>query len=492
MSSRSAQLIGRCSLVLAALLLASCTVGPKYTKPAVPVTPTYKEPPPESFKESGKWKPARPGDTKLPGHWWEVFNDSQLNTLEEKIEVANLDLKVAEARFRESRAAVRFNRAAQYPTISTSPSIESIRSSSNRPYLPSSVSTRATGDFILPVDLSYEIDFWGRIRRTVSAAREEAQATAADLATLSLSLHAELAIDYLELRNLDTEQQILNDTVKAYTDALRLTTNRFEGGAAPKQEVAQAQTQLNTAQAEATDIGVQRAEFEHAIAILIGQPPATFTVANSPWHANPPNVPVGLPSDLLERRPDLAAAERRVAEANDQIGIARAAYFPTVTLSATAGLEASSITSWFNWPSRFWAVGPGMTQTLFDAGRRRATSESAMANYDATVALYRQTTLTAFQQVEDNLAALRILEKEAQQQHDAVMSSQNLLELSMNRYKGGVDTYLQVVTAQTTNLENQRTEVGVMRRRMDASVLLIKALGGGWDLSSLPTISSLR
>jgi NodT family efflux transporter outer membrane factor (OMF) lipoprotein len=492
MSRRRVQLVGVYLPVLATLLLASCTVGPKYTKPAVPVTPVYKEAPPESFRESGNWKPAQPGDAKLPGHWWEIFGDSQLNALEERIDVANLDLKIAEARFRESRAAVRYNRAAQYPTISTSPSIESIRSSSNRPYLPSTVSTKATGDFILPIDLSYEIDFWGRIRRTVSAAREEAQATAADLATMSLSLHSELAIDYLELRNLDTEQQILNDTVKAYTDALRLTTNRFEGGAAPKQEVAQAQTQLNTALAQATDIGVQRAEFEHAIAILIGQPPATFALATSPWRANPPVIPVSLPSELLERRPDLAAAERRVAEANDQIGIARAAYFPTVTLNATAGLEASSITSWFNWPSRFWAVGPTAAQTLFDAGRRRAASESAVANYDATVASYRQTTLTAFQQVEDNLAALRILEREAQQQHDAVLSSQNLLELSMNRYKGGVDTYLQVVTSQTTNLENQRTEVDIMRRRMDASVLLIKALGGGWDTSSLPTISSLR
>jgi NodT family efflux transporter outer membrane factor (OMF) lipoprotein len=492
MSRRRIQLVGVYLPVLAALLLASCTVGPKYTKPAVPVTPVYKESPPESFRESGNWKQAQPGDTKLPGHWWEIFGDSQLNALEERIDVANLDLKVAEARFRESRAAVRYNRSAQYPTISTGPSVEAIRSSSNRPYLPSTVSTKATGDFILPIDLSYEIDFWGRIRRTVSASREEAQATAADLATMSLSLHSELAIDYLELRNLDTEQQILNDTVKAYTDALRLTTNRFEGGAAPKQEVAQAQTQLNTAQAQATDIGVQRAEYEHAIAILIGQPPATFAQAASPWHANPPNIPVGLPSELLERRPDLAAAERRVAEANDQIGIARAAYFPTVTLNATAGFEASSLTSLFNWPSRFWAVGPAMAQTLFDAGRRRAASESATANYDATVASYRQTTLTAFQQVEDNLAALRILEREAQQQHDAVLSSQNLLELSMNRYKGGVDTYLQVVTSQTTNLDNQRTEVDIMRRRMDASVLLIKALGGGWDTSSLPTISSLR
>jgi NodT family efflux transporter outer membrane factor (OMF) lipoprotein len=472
-------------------MLGGCTVGPKYSKPSVPTTPAYKESPPQSFKESGAWKPAQPADTSLPGKWWELFNDTQLNTLEEQIDPANLNLKIAEARFRQARAAIRFNRAAQYPTISTSPSISSLRSSSNRPNFPSGLAKPA-GDFVLPLDFSYEIDFWGRIRRSISAATEEAQATAGDLATLGLSLHAELAVDYFELHSLDAQEQILNNTVTAYEEALRLTTNRYEGGVAAKQEVAQAQTQLDTTRAQATDVGVQRAAFEHAIAILIGKPPAAFSIPPAALNAAPPPIPGALPSQLLERRPDIASAERRVAEANDQIGIARAAYFPTITLSASAGFEGNSITNWLTWPSRFWGVGPGAAETLFDAGRRRATSQNAAANYDATVAAYRQATITAFQEVEDNLAALRILETEAQQQRSAVASSQNLLDLSLNRYKGGVDTYLQVITSQTINLTNQQTEVDIMRRRMDASVLLIKALGGGWNISNLPTVSSLR
>ena len=281
----------------------------------------------------------------------------------------------------------------------------------------------SSGDFLLSFDLSYELDLWGRIRRTVAAAREEAQATAADLETVQLSLQAELAMDYFQLRSADAQQRLLNDTVKAYTDALQLTVNRFEGGAAPKSDVAQAQTQLETTRVQATDIAVQRAQFEHAIAILIGQPPAAFSLPPAPLNLQPPAIPVGLPSQLLERRPDIAAAERRVAEANEQIGIARAAYFPTVVLGASAGFEGSSITNWLQWPSLLWSVGASLTQTLFDAGRRNATSEAATANYDALVATYRQTTLTAFQQVEDNLAALRVLAQEAEEQRRAVAVS---------------------------------------------------------------------
>lgn len=476
--------------VFCAILLASCTVGPKYSKPSVPTTPSFKEAPPVASNGNGTWHPT-PGETTLPGKWWEIYGDSELNALEEQIDPSNLDLQVAEARFREARAAVHFNRAARYPTLSTAPYIDSLRNSAHRPNF-TQANPQATGDFFLPFDLSYEIDFWGRVRRTISASREEAQASAADLATLSLSLHAELAIDYFELHSLDAQQQILNDTVKAYTEALRLTTNRYQGGVAAKQEVAQAQTQLNTTQAETTDVGVQRAQYEHAIAILLGKPPALLSIQSKPLQARPPDIPVGVPSTLLERRPDIASAERRVAEANDQVGLARAAYFPTVTLSAAAGLEGTSLLNWFTWPARFWAVGPQAAQLIYDGGRRRANTLGAEANYDATVATYRKTTLTAFQQVEDNLAALRILQKEATQQRDAVESSQNLLTLSMNRYRGGVDTYLQVITSQTINLTNQRTEVDVMRRRMDASVLLVKALGGGWTTASLPAISSLK
>jgi NodT family efflux transporter outer membrane factor (OMF) lipoprotein len=476
------------------LLLAGCTVGPKYVKPAVPTTATYKEEPPASFKESDQWQPAHPGDQTSRGNWWEIFGDPELNRLEDQIASSNQTLKVAEARFREARAAIRFNRAAQFPTISTSPSASYVKSSDYSPNFPSKIQQSSRGDFVLPFDLSYELDLWGRVRRNVAAAREEAQASAADYETAKLSLEAELALDYFELRSADAQKQLLDDTVKAYTDNLQLTLRRFKGGVAPKADVAQAQTQLDTTNVQDTDVTVQRAQFEHAIAILIGKPPAEFTLAAAPLNRQPPSTPVGLPSELLQRRPDIAAAERRVAEANQQIGIARAAYFPTVTLGGTAGFSGSQGSNWFGWPSGFWAVGPALAQTLFDAGRRRATSESARANYDAAVATYRQTSLTAFEEVEDNVAALRILENETQQQQQAIASSQESLQLFTNRYKGGVDTYLQVITAQTIELSNERNAIDILRRRLDASVLLIKALGGGWNVSSLPTFgaSSVR
>jgi NodT family efflux transporter outer membrane factor (OMF) lipoprotein len=384
---------------------------------------------------------------------------------------------------------VHYNRAAQYPTISTSPGIQSLRDSAHQPYLPT---TSTTGDFVLPLDVSYELDVWGRVRRTVSASREEAQATAGDLATVNLSLHAELAYDYFELRSADAQKKLLDDTVKTYQDALQLTVSRFDGGAAPKSDVAQAQTQLQTTIVQDTDIGVQRQQYEHAIAILIGKPPAAFTLPATPLNLVPPDIAAGLPSQLLERRPDIAAAERRVAEANDQIGIARAAYYPTIILGGSAGFEGDSITNWFSWPSRFWAVGPSLAETIFDGGRRRATSTAAGANYDATVANYREYTLTAFQQVEDNLVALRILSQEAQQQKDATASAQESLQIFTNRYVGGEDPYLQVLTAQSIALQNERNDVDILRRRMDASVLLIKALGGGWTVSDLPKTAQLR
>jgi NodT family efflux transporter outer membrane factor (OMF) lipoprotein len=473
-----------------ALITAGCTVGPKYATPPAPVPEAFKEVPPDSFKETKDWKIAQPHAPSLPAKWWEVFGDAQLTALEEQAVEGNQDLKVAEARFREARAMIRFNRASEFPTISTNPSIASLRDSQNQPYFP--IRTSATGQFVLPFDFSYEVDFWGRVRRTVNAAREEAQATAADLATATVTIQAELAYDYFELRAADAEKQLLTDTVKAYDDAFTLTENRFEGGASPKSDVAQAQTQLDTTTAQETDIDAERAAYEHAIATLLGKPPAEFNLTAKPLHAEPPVIPVGLPSQLLERRPDIAAAERRIEEANEQIGIARAAFFPTVTLSATGGFDGTSILNWLNWPSRFWAVGPSFAETLFDAGRRRAGSEAAIAGYDAAVAVYRQTTLTAFQQVEDNLAALRVLESEEKQQRDAVASAEESLQLFINRYQGGVDNYLQVITAQTTALTNERYEIDIQRRRMDASVLLIKALGGGWDSSNLPSLPSLR
>jgi NodT family efflux transporter outer membrane factor (OMF) lipoprotein len=467
---------------LMTIWLAACTVGPKYARPSVPTAPA------DSFAEAQGWKTAEPSDQLQRGPWWEIFADPQLNELEAQLSASNQDLKVAEARFREARAAVGFNRSAEFPTISTAPGIASLRDSANQPYLPT---TSTTGEFVLPFDLSYEVDLWGRVRRTVAASREEAQATAADLASVSLSLHAELAYDYFELRSADAQKQLLDNTVKTYQDALELTVNRFAGGAAPKSDVAQAQTQLQTTMVQDTDIAVQRAQFEHAIAVLLGKPPAAFHLPPLLAHLDPPDIAPGIPSQLLERRPDIAAAERRVAAANEQIGIARAAYYPTILLSATAGFQGDSISNWFTWPSRFWAVGPSMLETLFDAGRRHATSQAALANYDGTVANYRQTTLTALEQVEDNLVALRILDQEARQQKQATTSAEESLQIFNDRYIGGADPYLQVLTAQTIALQNERNDVDILRRRMDASVLLIKALGGGWNTSQLPTTAQV-
>jgi NodT family efflux transporter outer membrane factor (OMF) lipoprotein len=485
--------LGLSALVL--LLGAGCMVGPDYSKPSVPMTADYKE-------DQG-WKLARPLDQIPRGNWWEIFGDPQLNALEEQVSEANQNVKVAEARFRQARALIGFFRAGLFPLVTAGASALSVRRSTLSPFSSSGASTgtpssggssggsssgASTGEFLLTGDVSYEIDLWGRIRRSVTSARDEAQATAADLETARLSIQAELAFDYFELRSADAQQRLLNDTVKAFDEALQLTIRRFEGGAAPKSDVAQAQTQLETTQVQATDIAVQRAAFEHAIATLIGKPPADFSLPPAPLDLQPPDIPAGLPSELLERRPDIAAAERRVAEANEQIGIAKAAYFPTVTLNALLGFESSSLRNFGGWQSFLWAVGSSVAQTIFDGGRRRATSEAALANYDATVASYRQATLDAFQQVEDNLAALRILEQETQQQARAVLSAQESLQLFTNRYKGGVDTYLQVITAQTAALANERNQVDIQRRRMDASVLLVKALGGGWNVADLPQL----
>ena len=466
------------ALGLAALLLGGCMVGPDYVRPDAPSTPAY--------KELEGWKVAQPNDALPRGAWWDLFNDPMLHDLEEQVAVANQDLKVAEARLREARAAVRFNRAGLFPTISTTFGPSALRESAHQPFLPSGSRGGSSGDILLSLDMSYEVDLWGRVRRTVAASRNEMQATAADLETARLSLQAELAIDYFELRAADAQQQLLNATVKAFEDALRLTEDRFRGGAAAQADVAQAQTQLDTTRVQATDVAVQRAQFEHAIAILIGRPPAAFNLPPRPLDHRPPDIPAGVPSQLLERRPDIAAAERRVAEANEQIGIARAAYYPTVLLNASVGFEGSSFGNLLNASSLIWAVGASITQTIFDGGRRRATSEAALASYDATVAAYRQTTLNAFQQVEDNLVALRVLEQEAQQQRRAVQSAELSLQLFTNRYRGGVDNYLQVITAQTVALQNQRNEIDILRRRVDASVLLVKALGGGWTTGDLP------
>ena len=468
-------------------MLAGCTVGPKYRTPPVPMSDSFKEATPADYSTAGTWRLGHPAEAALRGEWWRMFGDPTLDRLEQELTVSNQNLKVQEARFREARAMIRYQRAGIFPTISTGPNLNSEKESANQPYV-QTINPSPEGDLELPFDLSYEFDVWGRIRRTVAAARAEAQATAGDLASASLSLHAELAMDYIELRAADAQQRLLDDTVKAYADALRLTQNRLSGGYAPASDVAQAQTQLDTTKVQDTDIAVARAQYEHAIATLIGQPPAAFGLPPAPLDLLPPVVPPGLPSELLQRRPDIAAAERRVAEANERIGIAVAAYYPSLTLGASSGFLGTSFANWFAWPSLFWAVGTTMTQQLFDGGRLQAQTDQARAAYDEYVAQYRQTTLSAFQQVEDNLAALRILAGEAHQQQDAVTAANYSLQLFNNRYVGGEDTYLQVITAQTIALQNRRNDVDIQRRRMEAGITLVKALGGGWDRSDIPSL----
>lgn len=473
--------LARTAWLLAGLsLLTGCAVGPRYAKPSAPAPPEYKELPPN-------WKTAQPSDQVAKGKWWEVFQDPQLNALEEQINVSNQTLKAAQAQFEQARAAVRINRSAQFPTVTAGMSATRNKLSRNRPNGNLSTTTTFT-DLQLPVDASYEVDLWGRVRKTVEAARANAQASAADLENVSLGLHAELASDYFQLRALDAETQLLNSTVAAYEKALELTRNRYSGGIVSQVDVAQAETQLETTRAQAVDLGVQRAQFEHAIAVLTGQAASTFSLPTSPLESVPPVVPAGLPSDLLERRPDVAGNERRMATANAQIGIARAAYYPTITLSASGGFEGTSVTNWFNGPSAFFAAGASALGTVFDAGRRRGLNEQARAAYDQSVANYRETVLGAFQEVEDSLAALRLLEDEAKTQDAAVAAAQKSLTLSTNRYKGGVATYLEVITAQSIALSDQRVAVEIAGRRMSASVSLIKALGGGWNAADLPVV----
>jgi NodT family efflux transporter outer membrane factor (OMF) lipoprotein len=460
------------------LLLAGCTVGPNYRRPAAEVPATY--------KEVGDWKPAQPNDQNIGGNWWELFQDFQLNALEQQVDVSNQNLKAAQAQYTQARALVRYSRADLFPTVTADPSATRTRTSNNRPPPSSTFNGITTNDFQIPFELSYQIDVWGRVRRTVESYRDQAQASAADLATVNLSMHSQLALYYFEARLLDAEDQLLNSTVTQYEQALALIESRFAGGIASDVEVQQAKTQLETTRAQAVDVGVARAQFEHAVAVLIGKPPAKFTLSPLPLTMPPPSIPVALPSDLLERRPDIAAAERRMAAANAQIGVAKAAYYPNISLGAAGGFESSAITTLLSGPSILWSAGPSAALTVFDVGRRRAASDQAVAAYDQAVANYRQTVLTGFQQVEDNVAALRILEHEAQVQNDAVMAAQKYLELAITRYKGGVTSYLEVTTAQSAALSDEVAAVNILGRRMVDAVTLVQALGGGWNSSELP------
>lgn len=459
-----------------ALGLAGCTVGPNYHRPSAPTAP--------EFKEAAGWQPAQPQDQAPRGNWWQAYNDPQLNALEDKVEVSNQSLKVAISEYTQARAEVKYQRANYFPFLSTDPAVSRSRGSENRTFYFST--KNEYNDFILPLDVSWEPDFWGRIRRTVEAARATAQASAADVQNVRLSVQAELALDYFEMRGLDAEKQVLDETVAAYTRSLSLTQQRYAIGLNSALDVAEAQTELKTADAQDQDLGVARAQFEHAIAVLIGEPPAQLSIPPRVVELTPLVVPTGLPSQLLERRPDIAAAERQVDAANAQIGIARSAYYPTFSLSGVGGFESSRPGNWFTGPSSLWSVGTSAFLPLIDWGQRHALNQEAQANYEATVANYRQTVLGAYQEVEDNLAALRILQGEAGTQKQAVLAAQHQEQIALARYKSGLDDYLTVITAQSIALNNQLTAVDIQTRQMSASVLLIKAMGGGWNASQLP------
>jgi NodT family efflux transporter outer membrane factor (OMF) lipoprotein len=465
-----------CAIALACAvaltLLGACALAPKYVRPAIET--------PAAYKEAGNWKVAQPRDNLKRDKWWAVFEDAQLDALVAQIDISNQNVRLAEANFRQARSLVRQARAGLFPSVTGGASATRSKSAGT-----SAKPGTIDNNYNLSLDAAYEVDIWGRVRNTVSANVAGAQASAADLETARLLAQAELAFDYFQLRVLDQQRQLLDDTVAAFQKSLELTRNRYNAGVAGKVDLVQAETLLKSTQAQAIDVGVQRAQTEHAIGILIGKAPADFSIPPQTMNVAVPELPLNLPSELLERRPDIAAAERRVAAANARIGVAKSAFFPALTLSGSAGYQSSSFTDWLSWPSRFWAVGTAIAQSIFDAGLRRALTDQAIAVYDGTVASYRETVLEGFQEVEDNLAALRILEGEEKVQQDATVAARQSMDLTINQYKAGTVSYLNVVTVQSTWLSNERTLVGIRGRRLTAAVTLVKALGGGWNATQL-------
>jgi NodT family efflux transporter outer membrane factor (OMF) lipoprotein len=470
------------------LVLSGCNVGPKYLPPTMTAPSAYKESPAQ-FKETDGWAVAQPQDATLRGKWWEIYNEPELNALEEQLNIDNQNIRQAFENFMEARTLVREARSHYFPTVSIGGSYTRSRASSN---VGSASSTGGSGGqqsqlFSLPGDISWEPDLWDKVRNTVRASQYTAQLNAADLENERLTEQASLAQYFFEIRGQDALQQILNGTVEADKKALEVIRSAYDTGVADQISVVEAQTTLKSAQSAAINIGIARAQYEHAIAMLIGKPASAFSIPVEPRTSAPPPIPVGLPSQLLERRPDVAAAERNMAAANAQIGVAYAAYYPALTLSATGGMESSAIKNLLKWPSRFWSVGPSVSETVYDGGLRRATVNQYIATYNADLAAYRQSVLIAFQQVEDALAAVRILSQQVRFQHEAVDSSQMFLKLELGRYETGIDPYIDVIIAQTTLLSNQQSLTNLQMQEMTASVQLIESLGGGWDRSQLPT-----
>ena len=471
--------------ILAAVSVSACAVGPHYVRPSAPTPPAFKEDAVPG-QRAEDWKPAEPRDAAPRGPWWDAFSDPELSALEEQVDRANQDVARAEANYRVARALARGARADLLPTVTGGAGVTISHNGGRNGQGTTSSSTSRTTTYQVPIDLSWEADVFGRIRRNLEANVAEAQASAADLESVRLTLHAELATDWFLLEGLDAERWLLTEAVDNYARALELNRNRHDQGIVSGVDVAQAETQLETTRVEATDLEIDRAQLEHAIAVLVGKAPAELSLPPSPIDIAPPPIPAMLPAELLERRADIAAAERRVAAANAQVGVATAAFFPRLLLAASAGLQSTSLGSLFSAPSRFWSLGPSLVQTLFSGGRRRAAVDQARASYDAAVAAYRQGALGAFQEVEDGLAAQRILGTEAAQEAAAVAASDRLVAIARDRYNGGITTYLEVVTAEQAALNNHRAAVQLLTRRLTNGVALVKALGGGWDAASLP------
>jgi NodT family efflux transporter outer membrane factor (OMF) lipoprotein len=508
----------RISLAIATCVaLSGCDFAPKYVRPQTQDPHSFKEAAPAQ-PPAGDWKPADPRDAQIRSNWWEVFADPQLNELEEKVVISNQSVAVAEANYRAARALVAEAEAAFFPTVTLDPSAVRSRSSASVSTLGGSLSTTGTGIsgttppsttttttnsktiggstsprtiYSVPVEASYQVDLWGSVRNSVAQNRFSAQASAAQVATALLSTQSQLAQDYFELRVTDELRRILDATVTDYEASVHLVTTLVKYGMDSSEDLSEAETQLHATQAQATDLGIARAQYEHAIAVLIGLPPADFSIPYRRLNQSLPAVPVGLPSDLLERRPDIATAERQVAASNAAIGIARAAFFPSLTLSAEAGYESTGLKHLFDWPNRIWSLGPELAQTLFDGGAKRAAEDQAIALNDQAAATYRQTVLTAFQAVEDNLASLRILAQESGQQHDATVAAQHTVQLSVVRYRNGVDSYVNVITAQNAFLNSRQADMQIQLRQLIASVNLINNLGGGWSTAKFPQTEQL-
>jgi NodT family efflux transporter outer membrane factor (OMF) lipoprotein len=478
--------------LLAVTFLTACKpVGPNYNRPSYEAPAVYKEsgasavtvPPPNPT--AGGWQPASPSDGLLRGKWWEIYQDPQLNQLEERIATDNQSLRQATETYLAARDQVTAARSALYPTISAGPSVQRATVSTNG-YSYSSSKHYPYNDFAITGQASWEPDFWGRIRRTVEAARSNTQASAADVASIDLSLHAEMAADYFQLRGLDAQIKLLKATITSLEGQLNLAQTRLDGGVAAEADVAQARTQLETVRAQLVDVGVARAQYEHAIGTIANLKLSEFSIPPSPLDLPLPKIPVGVPSQLLERRPDIASAERRAAAANAQIGIAVSAYYPTINLVGQGGFESLHGGTWIQGPSALWSLGAQATELLFDAGKRHALTDQARHTYEAQVAGYRSTVFQAFNDVEDQLSSLRILEQESTVEQRAVASAQHSFDLSNQRYKGGVTSYLEVLTAEAALLQNQRTDLDLQTRQFVSSVGLVRSLGGGWDASQLP------